>query len=147
MPVEEIPTVASSDDLERTLEEARARGRATAAKILSGSDMLSADAFAELLGTATANVEKKWRENAVLGLEGTELGARFPAWQVGKDGKPFRVLPRLFARLGGSAWDVYRFLLQPHHELDGMTGRDALYQGRSAEVLAVADSIAGGSFV
>jgi hypothetical protein len=47
----------------------------------------------------------------------------------------------LFARLGGSPWAVYRFLVQRHPELNGLTGRDALACGRSAEALEVAESV------
>jgi ribulose kinase len=103
--------------------------------------MLSAEKFAELIGTSRVTVNAKRQNHQVLGLEGAKRGFRFPAWQVGEDGKPFSALPELFDHLGGSSWAVYRFLLQHHPELDGLTGREALYQGRMAEVLEVAESV------
>lgn len=109
--------------------------------------MLSADQFAELLGTTRMTVNTKRQSHQVLGLDGAKRGFRFPAWQVGEDGTPFAALPQLFERLGSGPWSVYRFLVQSHPELDGITGLEALRRGKTDEVLAVADSIADGAFV
>lgn len=129
-------------ELDRSLAAARERGRSRVAEILSGQDMLSADDLAQLLGTTRATVNTKRQNHQLLALEGAKRGFRFPDWQIGEDGKPFEALPTLFERLGGSPWAVYRFLVQHHPELDGQTGRDALRQGRSAEVIEAADSVA-----
>lgn len=48
------PGPADDDDLEAALAAARERGRLRAAEILSGGEMLSADAFADLLGVRGA---------------------------------------------------------------------------------------------
>jgi hypothetical protein len=128
-------------DLQAALEAARQRGRARVAEILSGDDMLSADAFAELIGTSRVTVNAKRQAHQVLGLEGAKRGFRFPNWQIGEDGKPFSILPALFDRLAGDPWAVYRFLVQHHPELEGLTGREALQRGRSAKVLEVAESV------
>lgn len=144
-PMEE-PVADTADDLAAALDEARARGKLHAATILAREDMLSADKFAMLLGTSRMTVNTKRQNHQVLGLDGAKRGFRFPAWQVGEDGKPFAALPRLFERLGGGPWSVYRFLVQSHPELDGMTGREALQRGKANEALAVADSIADGTF-
>jgi hypothetical protein len=145
-PLEE-PATDTADDLAAALDEARARGKVRAAAILAGDDMLSADQFAALLGISRMTVNTKRQNHQVLGLDGAKRGFRFPAWQVGEDGKPFAALPRLFERLGGGPWSVYRFLIQSHPELDGMTGREALRRGKADEALSVADSIADGAFV
>jgi hypothetical protein len=129
-------------ELDRALADARHRGRLRVAEILAGSEMLSADAFAARLGTTRATVNAWRHKNQVLGLEGATRGFRFPAWQVGPDGKPFRALPQLFDRLGGDTWDVYRFLVQHHPELGGMTGREALQKGHVKEVVEAAKSVA-----
>jgi hypothetical protein len=55
-------------------------------------------------------------------------------------------LPALFERVGGGAWAVYRFLVQHHPELDGLTGRETLRRGKSAQALDVAEGIARGTF-
>lgn len=133
-------------DLQSALEEARGRGRAQAAEILTTEDMLSADQFAALLGTTRMTVNTKRQNHQVLGLNGAKRGFRFPAWQVDEDGKPFSVLPALFERLGGGPWSVYRFLVQAHPELDGLTGREALRRGKADQALEVAESIAQGTF-
>ncbi|MCL2716434.1 MAG: XRE family transcriptional regulator [Alphaproteobacteria bacterium] len=141
-PAEQIP-----DELAAALDRARERGRTYAAEILETDDMLSADEFAALLGTTRMTVNTRRKNCQLLGLDGARRGFRFPAWQVDKNGKPFAALPQLFELLGGGPWSVYRFLVQPHPELDGMTGREALRRGKTGEALAVADSIARGDFV
>jgi hypothetical protein len=56
-PVEEVDS--RSPELERALAAARERGVSRAAEILSGKDMLSADAFADLLGVSRVTVNTK----------------------------------------------------------------------------------------
>jgi hypothetical protein len=129
-------------ELDRAFADARHRGQLRVAEILAGPEMLSADEFAMRLGTTRATVSAWRHKNQVLGLEGATRGFRFPDWQVGTDGKPFRALPQLFDRLGGDAWGVYRFLVQRHPELGGMTGKEALRRGRAKEVVEAAESVA-----
>jgi hypothetical protein len=140
------PPIGEDADLQRALEEARGRGRARAAEILAAEDMLSADKFAALLGTTRMTVNTKRQNHQVLGLDGAKRGFRFPAWQVDEDGKPFSALPALFERLGGGPWSVYRFLVQAHPELGGLTGREALRRGKADLALEVAESISQGTF-
>ena len=76
------------DDLQSALDAARERGRLRAAEILNGEEMLPADAFAELLGISRVTVNAKRQRHEVLALDGAKRGFRFPAWQVGENGKP-----------------------------------------------------------
>lgn len=131
---------------DRALEAARERGRHRAADILAGDDMLSADAFAELLRISKPTVHAKRQKHEVLALEGPKGSYRFPAWQVDRDGKPYAALPRLFEQLGDSAWTVYRFLTQRHSALDGMTALEALRRGKDEAVIEAAEGIARGAF-
>ncbi len=142
-PVEDVGEL--SPGLERALERARERGRVRAAEVLAGDDMLSADAFAKLLGTTRMTVNTKRQNGRLLGLDGAKRGFRFPEWQLGAEGKPYPELQALHEQLGGP-WVLYRFLVQPHGELDGLTGREALERGRGREVLEAAGSIARGDF-
>ena len=135
----------SSSKLENALAAARDRGRIRAAEILAGEDMLSAEAFAELLGTTRMTINTKRQNGQLLGLDGAKRGFRFPDWQLNREGKPYPELQVLQERLGGS-WAVFRFLVQPHGELDGLTGREALERGKSNAVLAAAESIGRGDF-
>ncbi|MER8476068.1 XRE family transcriptional regulator [Mesorhizobium sp. M1163] len=156
-PVEEQP-IASDDtfpvedsgmpdaELEAALAGARARGRKRVAEIVAGEDMLSADAFAKLLGTSRVTVNARRQNGQVLGIDGAKRGFRFPVWQLDKDGRPFGALPTLHATFGNSAWAVYRFLVSRHGALDGRTGLRALQQGDDASVLAVAEGMARGDF-
>ncbi len=128
-------------ELQQALAAARKRGRLRAAEILGAEDMLSADAFAEALGTSRVTVNTKRQNGQVLGLDGAKRGFRFPLWQLDNEGRPYAELPILHERLGG-AWALYRFLVQPHGELDGLTGREALERGMGKAVLAAAESVA-----
>lgn len=142
-PEQAIPadrTRRAAPALEEALAAARARGRLIAANILSADDMLSADAFAKILGTTRVTINAKRQTGQILGLEGAKRGFRFPRWQLDANGKPYAELPILHEWLGG-AWAVYRFLVQPHGELDGMTGREALERGRSKAVLNAVESV------
>jgi hypothetical protein len=127
-------------ELPAALAAARERGRLRAAEVLGGDDMLSADAFAKILGTTRVTVNTKRRSGQVLGLDGAKRGFRFPVWQLDAEGKPYAELAMLHERLGGP-WAVYRFLVQPHGELDGLTGREALERGRVKATLEAAESI------
>jgi DNA-binding CsgD family transcriptional regulator len=133
---------AFRSELDRSLTAARERGHHRVAEILSRTDMLGADQIARLLGTTRMTINTKRRNHQLLGLDGATRGFRFPEWQIGEDGKPFEALPALFDRLGGSPWAVYRFLVQHHAELSGLTGREALAKGRSAEAIEAAESVA-----
>jgi hypothetical protein len=138
--VDDPPKAVSNDDLSRALEASRTRGRALVAKLLGGKDMLTTDEFGKLIGVTRDTVNQKRKRQEVLALEGVGREPRFPKWQVGKDGKAFRALPELFDRLGGNPWTVYRFLVQHHPELNGLTGVEALQRGRTNRVLDAAES-------
>ena len=135
------PVGAAPDaELEAALAAARQRGRLRAAEILGGDDMLSADAFARTLGTSRVTVNSKRQSGQVLGLDGAKRGYRFPVWQLDTEGKPYTELVALHEQLGGP-WAVYRFLVQPHGELDGLSGREALERGKAKAALEAAESV------
>lgn len=135
------PAVAPAPGLQRALAAARERGRLLAAEVLSSDDMVSAEDFAAVLGTSRMTVNTKRQNGQLLGLDGAKRGFRFPLWQLDAEGKPFAELQALHEVLGG-AWAVYRFMVQPLGELDGMTGREALARRRSQAVLRAAESVA-----
>ncbi len=114
------------------------------AGILQGKDMLPAVTFAAFIGCGRTALKGKLDRHEVLGLEDADGLRRFPDWQVGKDGNPFAVLPDLFERLGGEPWTVYRFLVAHHPDLNGMSGRQALYRGRTKSVLSAAEGFLDG---
>jgi len=143
--VEEV-SAPKGDRLDSALAAARQRGSARVAEILNGTDMLSADAFAEEIGATRETVHKKRRRHEVLGLEGPKRGVRFPKWQVSDSGGLIPSLPQLFEVLGDHPWTIYRFLLEEHGELDGRTGLEALRAGRIADVMATAETIGRGAF-
>jgi hypothetical protein len=128
--------------IERALADARTRGHQLAAQILSSEDMLSADAFASRLGVTRTSINTWRKSGRVLALSGARRGFRYPAWQISPEGRPFDALQGLFSTLGGSAWAVYRFLIQHHSELEGRTGLEALERGQDDKALGAAESVA-----
>ncbi len=140
----DAPISRPAQDLDRAFAEAGARGAARIAAIMDGPGMLTADSFAEALGTTRATVHQWRKRNRVLALDGATRGYRFPEWQIDRTGKPpFETIEALFAKLG-SPWAVYRFLAQHHPALGGATGRDALFAGRKADILGAADAVVEG---
>lgn len=124
------------------LAAARERGRISAAKILTGPEMLDAEQMASRLGLTTVSVGNKRKRHELLGLVGASTrNCRFPEWQLDENDTPYSALPDIFDRIGGSEWSVYRYLTTRHSELDGMTGIEALRAGRTQEVIDVAESV------
>jgi hypothetical protein len=148
-PAQEAPPIEEaserSPELQAALAAARERGWIRAAEILSGADMLSAEAMAERLGTSRVTVNAKRQNGQLLGLDGAKRGFRFPVWQLDAEDKPRPELPALHQRLGGP-WAVYRFLVQPQPELEGLTGREALERNMGKAVLRAAESIGRGDY-
>lgn len=137
---------ASGDgNLDKALERARARGQKRAAEILAGPEMQSSEEFGELLGLTRVSVNEQRKAGKLLGLERAQRGYRYPSWQLDSDGRPYPQLAAL-NQLLGSAWAVYRFLMQPHPELDGLSGKDALHEGMGNAVVDAARSVAQGDF-
>ena len=113
------------------LRHAYMRGAEAASTLLAGPDMLSSDVMAERLGVSREAVHQKRRRGELLGVEGAKRGVRFPAWQIGPDGRPLAPLRDLHAALG-APWAVFRFLRQRHPELDQQTGLEAAADPRRA---------------
>jgi hypothetical protein len=124
------------------LAAARQRGKLRAAEILSGVDMLSADELAGRLGTSRVTVNDKRKRGELLALEGISRGYKYPVWQLDEYDRPFEALRAIAERLGGNEWTLYRFLVQHHDELDGLTGVEALRLHRDADVIEAAESVA-----
>jgi len=143
----EAVTPAPVDALDQALAAARNRGATRVAEILSDPEMLSADDFAGQIGATRETVNKKRHRHEVLGLEGPKRGVRFPRWQLSPSGELLPGLPQLFAALNAHPWAVYRFLLNEHAELGGITGLAALRAGRVGEAVAAVEAMSAGSFV
>ncbi|MGV0875908.1 XRE family transcriptional regulator [Martelella sp. FLE1502] len=133
-------------DLKAALREARARGKKRVSEIVAADDMLTAEAFADLLGVSRVTVNSRRQNGQLLGIDGAKRGFRFPAWQLDDEGRPFEALPELHQILGGSAWAVYRFLVTPQGGLNGLTGLDALRSEKPDEVIEAAKGIAHADF-
>jgi len=134
------------DALDIALAAARQRGSERVAEILKRPEMLSADEFADEIGSTRETVNKKRKRHEVLGLEGAKRGVRFPKWQIGDDGQLLGGLAQLFEALNGHPWAVYRFLLQESGSLGGRTGLEMLRAGRIKDAVGAARSIGQGDF-
>ena len=106
--------------------------------------MLSAAQMAERLGTTEMTVGTMRKRHELLGIVGATRGYKYPEWQLDENDKPFKALPQICERLGGSEWTLYRYLTSPHEEFGGgpLTGLDALRQGRDAEAIEIAETTA-----
>lgn len=142
--IEEI--TPQKDALDIALAAARQRGSERVAEILKRPEMLSADEFADEIGSTRETVNKKRKRHEVLGLEGAKRGVRFPKWQIGDDGQLLGGLAQLFEALNGHPWAVYRFLLQESDSLGGRTGLEMLRGGRIEDAVGAARSIGIGDF-
>jgi len=95
-----IETIKERDpELVKALAEARERGHERAAEILARDDMLSAEAFAVMLGTTRMTVNTKRQNGQLLGLDAAGGGFRFPVGHLAADGKPYANLPMLLKLL------------------------------------------------
>lgn len=140
----EMPPTASP--LDAAMARAKSRGAAKIADILKGEDMLTAEAFGELIGASHTTVNAKRTRHEVLGLAGATRGFRYPSWQLTADHMPLPGLAQLFKALGDEPWTVYRFLRTTHVELGGATALDALKEAKIEAVLGVATNQAAGAF-
>jgi hypothetical protein len=143
------PQAVEQDDdtlFEAAMARAKERGAQQVGEILRGDGMLTADAFADMIGATRETVHKKRHRHEVLGLEGPKRGVRFPNWQVSRSGELLPGLPDLFDALGGHPWAVYRFLLQSQPELGGRRGLDALREDEVESAITAAKAMGRGSF-
>jgi len=99
-----------------------------------------------LLGASRETVNQRRHAGELLGIEGATRGVRYPRWQLTDDGRPLPGLADVGRALGGDPWSVYRFLVDPHPELEATTGLDALKEGRVEDAILTAEAIGRGSF-
>ncbi|WP_022726761.1 helix-turn-helix domain-containing protein [Fodinicurvata sediminis] len=137
--------VTPTPAIQRAFERAHERWRSSIEGILKKEGALSLEDAAKMLGTNPETVNQMRKKGRLIGLRGLQGDYRYPPRQLDEDGQPFGELPQLIEKLNGH-WAAYRFLTQTHPELEGVTGEDALRQGRGEEVLSVADAISEGSF-
>jgi hypothetical protein len=137
-----VEPVQESLEARESLSAALLRGQERVSSILSGPGMLTGEELAERMGTSRVTVNAKRKSGELLGLVGNVRGHKYPDWQLREDGRPYPALRHIAKRLAGDVWTVYRFLVQPHEELDGATGIEALRDGRDQEVLEAAESVA-----
>lgn len=140
------PTIETRDDVAETaMDRARARGAKRVAEILKSPDMLNGREFGELVGASHETVNKWRKRGDVLALTGAVQKLRYPKWQVTEDGRLLPGLRELSAELV-HPWAIYRFLLQPHPEMKGKTGLEALKDGMLKDVLETVRGIKRGNF-
>ena len=136
---------ARAGGLTDALERARARGRARAAEVLRGPEMLSGEALGRLLGISRQAVDDRRRRGELLALDGPSRGLRYPAWQIAEDGHVVPGLAALLARLGGRPWAAYRFLMAERPDGSGRPFHTLLHEGRVEEALAHLGAIEDGA--
>lgn len=104
---------------------------------LGAADMISTDEAAQLVQTTRVTINAWIAKGRAIGLTQTKRGFRLPRWQF--EPSMWDVLPRLAAALGTTeGWAMLSFLESPHGALNGMTPRQAIEQGQSDQVIAIA---------
>lgn len=135
---------AATDDFESAMADAFERGKTRSASILAGPEMLTSDQMAALLGVSRETVNRLRMRHELIGLQGAKRGFKYPDWQI-VDGLPLKALPQLHALMQDSPWAVYRFLLEEHDALDGKSALACLGEGRTEDVLLVAEGLSWGN--
>ena len=114
-----------------------ARGQAARLERLNSLDMVNTDRAAALAGTTRATIKAWIEKGRCIGLQRTTRGYRLPAWQF----EPHVLVPlaAISAAMGTvDGWALLSFLETPLGGLDGRTPRQALEQGMSDRVIALA---------
>lgn len=133
------------DELIDAISKARERGRKTSDEILSKDDMLYFEDFAKYISvTPFILFHMVYNHEVIAMFNDTKI--RFPKWQVDDSGKPYERIPELLKIFQFDSWSVYRFLLQKHNEVNGITGLELLKSGRWNDIINVTESIFSGNF-
>jgi hypothetical protein len=104
---------------------------------LDSADMLSTDEAAQLAATSRVTVNAWIAKGRAIGLTQTKRGFRMPRWQF--EPRMWDALPRLSAALGTTeGWALLAFLESPHGGLGGVAPRQAIEQGQTDRVVALA---------
>jgi len=105
---------------------------------LAAADMLSTDEAAQLVGTTRVTINAWIAKGRAIGLRQVKRGYRMPRWQF--EPMLWEALPQIVAALGVSeGWALLSFLESPQGALGGLTPRQAIEQGRAAQVTAIAE--------
>ncbi len=106
---------------------------------LEQADMMTTDEAAALLGTSRVTINAWIAKGRCIGLTQTKRGFKVPRWQF--EPAIWASLPQIAQALGlTEGWALLNFLESPHGGLDGITPRQALEQGRTTRVLAIAQA-------
>ncbi|MFC7737674.1 hypothetical protein ACFQX4_17955 [Roseomonas sp. GCM10028921] len=137
----------TSPALRATVAMLRQREEASTEALLRRPDMLAEADFAKLCGLSPQELTE-WRlEGRVLGFEGSAHRVRYPAWQIGPDGRIFPVVAQVLAAFGRpTSFAAYRFLVTPLDLLGGKAPWELLGGDEEAEVASLAEGAVRGDF-
>jgi hypothetical protein len=104
---------------------------------LQAGDMVTTDQAAELASTTRVTINAWIAKGRAIGLTQTRRGFRLPEWQF--EPGLWEAIPELAKALGTSdGWALLSFLETPLGGLGGRSPRQAIEQGDTARVLALA---------
>lgn len=105
---------------------------------LAADDMISTDEAAQLAQTTRVTINAWISKGRAIGLTQTKRGFRMPRWQF--EPAMWAALPRLSAAMGTSeGWAMLSFLESQHGGLNGIMPRQAIEQGQTDKVIALAE--------
>ncbi len=104
---------------------------------LDANDMLSTDQAADLVGTTRVTINAWIAKGRAIGLTQTRRGFKLPSWQF--EPALWEAIPQLSKALGTpEGWALLTFLETPAGALGGLSPRQAIEQGHSAQVVELA---------
>ena len=104
---------------------------------LEAADIVSTDEAGALVGASRVTVNAWIAKGRAIGLTQAKRGFRMPRWQF--EPRMWAALSRLSAALGTKeGWALLAFLESPHGALEGLSPRQAIEQGQTECVLALA---------
>jgi hypothetical protein len=114
-------------------------------EMLADPDMLTVQQLAKRIGISLNEVEELEQQHRVLAV--SLLGEiRYPAFQVGPAGMHLPCLDLIAARLNGSPFLVYQFLISGAHDGTDRRLHELLTAGEIQEVLGEAEAWESGAF-
>lgn len=125
------------------LAAAKARGAASAARILARPEMLTGAELGARMGKTRQAVDLDRRAGRLFALSGGARRLKYPEWQIDETGAALPGLAAVLSALGDD-WASWRFLTGP--DADGRPRWQTLARGETAAIIAEAVARGRGDF-
>ncbi len=137
---------APSPELKSAMALLEQRQDAAIGELLRRPDMLSPEEFADRINLSRQRLNQWRQEGKALAIEGAKRGFRYPAWQVGPEGKIFGTAMEVL-NLFGAPLPTYRFLMTPLDLLGGKAPRELLGGAEEGRIVELAEAAVRGDYL